>query len=257
MIEDETAVREVDDHDFELSVLQLLDLAYDQIREKYAEGPHRAKWQRLHEAMVDLLSEYDPRPKGVAGHAGGSPQHDRGRRRDPMSTEDKTTARQLAQADLARLLGGSRSYFVGYNEEGIVDPAMLPDDDGDHVLMPIMIGERGSLSKAGARTAARTWRELTTRYPKGMFVICLLGYDQDPREIWEIPEACGYVRWWATYAGMDDIETADRLVGTQSAIIAAGVAAPNHGLAFLAGCGVFGEEMRQFSLTGVTPTAKQ
>jgi hypothetical protein len=81
----------------------------------------------------------------------------------------------------------------------------------------------------------------------------LTGYDQDPREVWEIPEAARYVRWWAAYAGMDDFEVADSLIGSKS---------PNSkdpllcgaGVSFLAACGAFGEEIKRQSLAGFAPT---
>ena len=69
----------------------------------------------------------------------------------------------------------------------------------------------------------------------------LLGYDVDPRQIREIPEAVEYVRWWAHCAGMDDFETANRLVGTQSEIFRSGRGP--HGLMWLCSCGVFGDEI--------------
>ena len=64
MIKDKMAVREIDDRDFELSTLQLLDLAVDNIPEEHQkDSPHLAKWQRLHAAIVDVLSEHDPELK--------------------------------------------------------------------------------------------------------------------------------------------------------------------------------------------------
>jgi hypothetical protein len=72
--------------------------------------------------------------------------------------------------------------------------------------------------------------------PKLSFGITMLGYNEDPREIWQIEDAARYVRWWARYAGMDN----------EAAVLRAGqinmFAAINYGL--LVACGVFGEEAK-------------
>jgi hypothetical protein len=57
--------------------------------------------------------------------------------------------------------------------------------DGEGMLFPVNIGARGSLSKAEARRGAAMWQEATKRYPKACFIIALLGYNEDPREVWE------------------------------------------------------------------------
>jgi hypothetical protein len=132
-----------------------------------------------------------------------------------------------------------------------------PPGDGEGMLIPITIGARGNLSKAEARTGAAMWREVTKRYPKGYFVICLLGYNADPREVWEFRDARRYVRWWARFAGVDDIETADRFLGLGSAIGAFDPRFAGAGVGFLAACGVFGEEARQVALRSFKPTVQQ
>jgi len=100
------------------------------------------------------------------------------------------------------------------------------------------IGSRDNLSKQEARRAAKAWREAVQLAPKAIFVLHLAGFDEDPREIWEIVEAARYVRWWARYAGMDDIET-------DPEASAEGDRENSMSLGFLAACGVFGEEMRR------------
>jgi len=59
-----------------------------------------------------------------------------------------------------------------------------PEGDGDGMLVPLTIGMRGNLGKDAARKGAAMWRAVTNRYPKAIFMICLLGYDEDPREAW-------------------------------------------------------------------------
>jgi hypothetical protein len=84
-------------------------------------------------------------------------------------------------------------------------------------------------------------------------MIMLLGFDEDPREIWDIPEAARYVRWWARFSGMNDLATAERYaldapeVGVASLNIQS-IAGSNVGL--LAACGVFGDEMKATALRG-------
>src|SRR5262249_25544290 len=63
-----------------------------------------------------------------------------------------------------------------YNGRNFAD---LPDGNGEAMFIPITIGMRGYLSKA--KRGASMWREATSRYPKGIFMISLLGYNDDPR----------------------------------------------------------------------------
>ena len=63
-------------------------------------------------------------------------------------------------------------------------------------------------------------------------------------------EAARYVRLWSKFSGMDDFETADRFLGAQSAIGASGLPVATAGMGFLAGCGCFGEEIKQLALAG-------
>jgi hypothetical protein len=42
----------------------------------------------------------------------------------------------------------------------------------------------------------------------------IAGYDDDPREIWEFPEVCRYVRQWAKATGLDNPDVADLWLGS-------------------------------------------
>lgn len=55
------------------------------------------------------------------------------------------------------------------------------------MFIPVTIGSRSNLSKAAAKRGAAMWRQASNRYPKASFMISLLGYNDDPREIWEFP----------------------------------------------------------------------
>jgi hypothetical protein len=104
---------------------------------------------------------------------------------------------------------------------------------GEGMMVHLVIGTRDDLSAAHAEASAQKWREVLRRYPKAIVYVMLLGYDEDPREIHEIDSAAEYVRLWARLAGITDFE--------QTAL---GPIGPT-GTAFLAACGVFGEEIRR------------
>jgi hypothetical protein len=111
-----------------------------------------------------------------------------------------------------------------------------------------VIGERSRLSKKEARASAQLWRELVRQNPRALFTLSLFGYDDDPRDIWEFPEAVRYVGWWARYAGMDNFETAQRLLEPPPG------REHSPALGFLAACGVFGEEAKRVALNDWSPT---
>jgi hypothetical protein len=126
-----------------------------------------------------------------------------------------------------------------------------PPGDGTGMMFPVMIGARGHLSKQQARHAGKLWRAATQQYPKAYFFLDFPGYGEDKRPPWELAEVRRYIRWWARYAGMDDLDTADRFVGTRSTL----AHAINYfDLRFLLLCGVFGEKLRQQAEIGILPT---
>lgn len=169
--------------------------------------------------------------------------------------DDKTIADELVQGELfaqIRALDATEIHTFGSAAIGV---GHLPPAGGAGTLIPVHIGMRGHLSERCAREAAETWCEATRCYPKALFMIVVLGYAEDPREIWEVPEAARYVRWWAKFAGMDDYDAADHWVGPSSIIGRSGRAHATAGLGFLAGCGVFGDEIKRQTLAGSPPTS--
>jgi hypothetical protein len=40
--------------------------------------------------------------------------------------------------------------------------------------------------------------------PKAHLAFMIGGYDEDKRELWEVPEVMQYVRWFANASGLDD-----------------------------------------------------
>jgi hypothetical protein len=177
--------------------------------------------------------------------------------------DDPTAARRAATDELRDNLLFLRAVGIDtkpafHDRDGNCDLPDCPDGDGEGMFIPFTIGSRGNLSRAAAKRAATMWRQAISRYPKACFMICLLGYNNDPREIWEFRDARRYVRWWARFAGMDDPATAEHWFGATSAI---GRSIPlplaTGGIGFLAACGVFGEVARQFAVRNFKPTVPQ
>jgi hypothetical protein len=107
---------------------------------------------------------------------------------------------------------------------------MMEEQGYDAIL--VAIGTRDQLTKEAARDNAAKWREVTQRSPK---VACNIS-----RELWELPEAARYVRWWARFAGMDDPPTASHFLDAE-------------GMTVLAACGAFGEEFQREALAAQKP----
>jgi hypothetical protein len=175
--------------------------------------------------------------------------------------DDREAARHASIDELRENLRFVREAAAALADLVIYDDAgncNFPEylNDGEGVFIPVPIGARGNLSKAEAEQGAAMWRQVTSRYPKACFMLCLLGYNDDPREIWEFPDARRYVRWWARFAGMDDIATANRWVGASSMV---GRTLPQGagGIGFLAACGVFSKELQQQALRDYKPLTPQ
>jgi hypothetical protein len=103
---------------------------------------------------------------------------------------------------------------------------------------------RGDLNKREARKAAKQFREARLSHPLSPIALMIAGYDDDPRELWDFPEVCRYVRWWARAAGLDDWQTASAVPWI----------VPSWGNAFLAACGVFGDDHPLILLATPPPT---
>jgi hypothetical protein len=182
-------------------------------------------------------------------------------------SEDKKLAEKMAIEDFRNTVRFGRELGIPQEvfsyERGL--PKDLPPGDGEGMMIPFIIGMRGNLSKTEAHKAGAMWRSAIKRYPKAIFYLNLIGYDQDPREIWEIVDAARYVRRFARAAGLDDPDEALRIFGPGSPTFEAGVAIGGAvgktmlqaTIGFLAGCGAFGEELKQQALSTVKPTSRQ
>jgi hypothetical protein len=145
-----------------------------------------------------------------------------------IMTEDKKIATRMVQEDFQRMLHGLDAEARRAGSRLIVAGEDLPDELEPYMVFTI--GARDELSRAAARKRGRVWRKVL-RFEEAY--LHFLGYDDDPREIWEIATAAEYVRQWAKYAGIVNFDEAKALP-----------LAPES-LGFLVACGVFGEEMKR------------
>jgi hypothetical protein len=160
-------------------------------------------------------------------------------------------ARQAVRDDLRRMVRaaselGIPQMAVGPNKDD------WPEDDGDGTMCNFVLGSRGALNEKEARAAADMWRTATARYPKAFFQILFLGYDDDPRELFEFEDLRRYVCRWAELTGMNDAFTANRWIGMGNDRLPVPVEPGifTAGMGLLIACGVFGEAERQRILAG-------
>lgn len=67
------------------------------------------------------------------------------------------------------------------------------------------IGGKGEFSDAGAKQAAADFVGARKTLPNAEHMIVVGGYDDDPRSLWDIPEARDYVRRFVLYVQLADI----------------------------------------------------
>lgn len=93
-----------------------------------------------------------------------------------------------AVADLKEQIAVAEADLVFTTFENI---AQLPGEPPFAVI--VEIGEKGDLTRASASAAATAMMNARQAYPNATLSLCLDGFDADPREIWDIPEARTYV----------------------------------------------------------------
>jgi hypothetical protein len=57
----------------------------------------------------------------------------------------------------------------------------------------VVLGHRDNLDANHARKGAGSLLKARENFPGATIVVSVGGYDDDKRELWEIPEVCGYV----------------------------------------------------------------
>lgn len=154
-------------------------------------------------------------------------------------SEDKKIADELVGKDIERSARLMRE--IEEKARAVHGPAakpfkfMTPDEmakatpEGDTAVW-FTIGERGKLTRYYAKTAGKIWKQLMSKFPRGgppsaAIALHFLGYDEDPRELWEIEEVRKYVQRFAHFAGIDDAADHDEWLSPL-------------GVALLGACGV-------------------
>jgi hypothetical protein len=122
-------------------------------------------------------------------------------------TDDK----KLAAEDMARTLGENRRLLerrgVPLEVHHIDDVDSIATGDASP-LIHLVVGMRGMLTRAEARRSAVAFRKLVKKHPGACIALAIAGYDRDPREIDEIPEAAQHYRRFAAFAGVDTLAAA-------------------------------------------------
>jgi hypothetical protein len=161
--------------------------------------------------------------------------------------EDKKIAARLVNEEFNRIVAFTKQEGISTSIYSPGAPLPAVPDGGRGRLVNFAIGSRDDLTKTAARRMADVWRLMTKEYSNAIYRLQMFGFDDDPRQIWEVVDAARYVRRWAKYAGItcpEDITVT--VVDRQGR--------PN--LRFLAACGVFGEELRQQASASTEPTMK-
>jgi hypothetical protein len=161
-----------------------------------------------------------------------------------LHKDDPAIARQHVINDARRSARMLRKLGIPSKAFTFADPMPVLEDGGEGALVNLVIGERGNLTVAEARAAGDKYREIVRRAPRVSVYLCMLGYDDDPRELPHIPEAARYVRRFAKFAGINDFEAA--LLGPIGEM----------GAALLGACGAFGEDVRRQIEVPSAPTAQ-
>lgn len=91
----------------------------------------------------------------------------------------------------------------------------MSDSEGyDHIFLEI--GTIGHFSPDDAAKAALAFRLARAQSPQATVGFFVGGYDEDPREIYDIPEAVAYIRRWAKLAGLRLARSGDAAMGAGS-----------------------------------------
>jgi hypothetical protein len=147
-------------------------------------------------------------------------------------TEDKEAAKQMGAQDFRRHIEFvEQATGLPFEVLGPDDPLPEVPGDGTGIAVSFCIGTRGELTHQAAKRAAKLWHRHTARYPKAHYVLVVAGWDADPRNLWEIPEARQHICRWARLARLRTLDDAFRYLDERN-------------VGFLAACGAFGEEVR-------------
>jgi hypothetical protein len=150
--------------------------------------------------------------------------------------EDETIARRLVADEFQKQLDVAKQHPNVEFKYWQPAHGELPDASGaQSTFVNIVVGVRFDLTKQAAKNAGIGFRQAVEKYPNAQFHLNLMGYDEDPRELWDIVEAARYIRQWAKFAGLHSPED---------------VKVPLWfcGMGLLAACGCWGDEMRDWAI---------
>jgi hypothetical protein len=145
-------------------------------------------------------------------------------------SDEVTLARMMAEADFrksiraARKIGMPQSFVSSLEEVGTT-----PLDARTAISLLTM---RDALTKRDARQMAEMFRKARARSPQSPVALTFAGFDDDPRELWQFPEVCRYLRWWVRFAELPRWEDAQAVPWVD----------PSWGIALLLACGVYGDD---------------
>jgi hypothetical protein len=108
----------------------------------------------------------------------------------------------IGEIELAARKAQASGLPIQFVDSGNLDSVERSED---RAMVNFIIGLRGKLSPSNAYEAAASWRRMQTlpQYSNAFFLLGVAGFDDDPRELWDIPEASGFVRRWAKLAKLD------------------------------------------------------
>jgi hypothetical protein len=70
----------------------------------------------------------------------------------------------------------------------------MAEAEDEVALVAIEIGVRGDLTLGAVAQSVMAFALAQKRYPEAEFALVIGGYDDDPREVWDIPEAKHFFR---------------------------------------------------------------
>lgn len=118
---------------------------------------------------------------------------------------------------------------------------VIREDINSHpLIVALVIGDREEgLTKDAAKLTADYWLALKAKMPEAVLMVTVHGFDDDPRELWEITSAQQYIRRWAHLAGFNRYS---RATLPDPDIEQASCTNETHSL--FAICGAYGEALR-------------
>jgi hypothetical protein len=115
----------------------------------------------------------------------------------PEKQNDPRRALEIIDSTLAGLKQNGLAHEF-FDEDGPV-----PANADSHTMLTIVCGVRYGLNEQMAGAMGRKFQECRRKAPQALYALVMFGYDDDPRELWEIPEVCEYIPRFARYAGLE------------------------------------------------------